>query len=133
MKGMTQFGVETNLLFALVDVMETLLMDMEQEMLRHGRGLHYSLKRYFNQAMHGVRGVKAEVKHIAPDAQEAFGYDADILYALLVLTVDRTGEDDMEAFKLYNYLKAMPSRHHLEPDIDEASVFGHVLQGKGGQ
>ena len=133
MEGVTQLAVKTNLLFTLIDVVETLLMEMEKDMRLRGRAMQYSMKRDFNTTIHGVRRLKSELKHIGMNVQEAFGYDADILYALLVLMVDRTGEDDMEAFKLYNYLKAMPPRHHLEPDIDEASVFGHVLQGKGGQ
>ena len=123
-------AVKTNLLFTLIDVVETLLMEMERDMRLRGRAMQYSMKRDFNTTIHGVRRLKAELKHIGMNVQEAFGNDADILYALLLLIVDRVGADDLIAFKLYNYIKAMPSSHHLEQDIDERVVFGHVLEGK---
>lgn len=123
-------AVKTNLLFTLIDVVETLLMEMERDMRLRGRAMQYSMKRDFNTTIHGVRRLKAELKHIGMNVQEAFGNDADILYALLLLIVDRVGADDLIAFKLYNYIKAMPSSHHLEQDIDERMVFGHVLEGK---
>lgn len=123
-------AVKTNLLFTLIDVVETLLMEMERDMRLRGRTMQYSMKRDFNTTIHGVRRLKAELKHIGMNVQEAFGNDADILYALLLLIVDRVGADDLIAFKLYNYIKAMPSSHHLEQDIDERVVFGHVLEGK---
>ena len=122
--------MKTNLLFTLIDVVETLLMEMERDMRLRGRAMQYSMKRDFNTTIHGVRRLKAELKHIGMNVQEAFGNDADILYALLLLIVDRVGADDLIAFKLYNYIKAMPSSHHLEQDIDERVVFGHVLEGK---
>ena len=130
MEGVTQLAVKTNLLFTLIDVVETLLMEMERDMRLRGRAMQYSMKRDFNTTIHGVRRLKAELKHIGMNVQEAFGNDADILYALLLLIVDRVGADDLIAFKLYNYIKAMPSSHHLEQDIDERVVFGHVLEGK---
>lgn len=130
MEGVTQLAVKTNLLFTLIDVVETLLMEMERDMRLRGRAMQYSMKRDFNTTIHGVRRLKAELKHIGMNVQEAFGNDADILYALLLLIVDRVGADDLIAFKLYNYIKAMPSSHHLELDIDERVVFGHVLEGK---
>ena len=130
MEGVTQLAVKTNLLFTLIDVVETLLMEMERDMRLRGRAMQYSMKRDFNTTIHGVRRLKAELKHIGMNVQEAFGNDADILYALLLLIVDRVGADDLIAFKLYNYIKAMPSSHHLEQDIDERMVFGHVLEGK---
>lgn len=123
-------AVKTNLLFTLIDVVETLLMEMERDMRLRGRAMQYSMKRDFNTTIHGVRRLKAELKHIGMNVQEAFGNDADILYALLLLIVDRVGADDLIAFKLYNYIKAMPSSHHLEQNIDERVVFGHVLEGK---
>ena len=123
-------AVKTNLLFTLIDVVETLLMEMERDMRLRGRAMQYCMKRDFNTTIHGVRRLKAELKHIGMNVQEAFGNDADILYALLLLIVDRVGADDLIAFKLYNYIKAMPSSHHLEQDIDERVVFGHVLEGK---
>lgn len=122
--------VKTNLLFSLVDVVETLLMDMSRDMKRQGRELRFDIKRNFNMAIRGVRGLKSVVKEINEKDQDVFGYDSDIIYALLMIIVDRTGDDDMKSFKLYNYIKAMPSMFHLTDEVDERMAFGHVLEGK---
>lgn len=130
MNEMDQLTLKTNLLFSLVDVVETLLMEMEHDMRLQRREMHFSTKRNFNMAIRGVRGLKSLVKQTSEETQVAFGCDADILYALIMLIVDRTGEDDMKTFSLYNYIKAMPSVCGMKLDIDERLVFGHVLEGK---
>lgn len=130
MNEIDQLTLKTNLLFSLVDVVETLLMEMEHDMRLQRREMHFSTKRNFNMAIRGVRGLKSLVKQTSEETQVAFGCDADILYALIMLIVDRTGEDDMKTFSLYNYIKAMPSVCGMKLDIDERLVFGHVLEGK---
>lgn len=122
--------IKTNLLFTLVDVEETLLMNMERDMKRQGRELRFDIKRNFNMAIRGVRGLKSVVKEVDEKVQHTFGYDADIIYALLMIILDRMGDDDMKAFKLYNYIKAMPSMFNLTDEIDERVVFGHMLERK---
>lgn len=130
MNEIDQLTLKTNLLFSLVDVVETLLMEMEHDMRLQRREMHFSTKRNFNMAIRGVRGLKSLVKQTSEETQVAFGCDTDILYALIMLIVDRTGEDDMKTFRLYNYIKAMPSVCGMKLDIDERMVFGHVLEGK---
>lgn len=130
MNEIDQLTLKTNLLFSLVDVVETLLMEMEHDMRLQRREMHFSTKRNFNMAIRGVRGLKSLVKQTSEETQVAFGCDADILYTLIMLIVDRTGEDDMKTFSLYNYIKAMPSVCGMKLDIDERLVFGHVLEGK---
>ena len=130
MNEIDQLTLKTNLLFSLVDVVETLLMEMEHDMRLQRREMHFSTKRNFNMAIRGVRGLKSLVKQTSEETQVAFGCDAYILYALIMLIVDRTGEDDMKTFSLYNYIKAMPSVCGMKLDIDERLVFGHVLEGK---
>ena len=100
-----------------------------REYSKHGKRLRYESKRNFNTALHGLRCLKSELKPSPQQEQIDYGNDADILNALLLTILDRTGDDDMQSFRLYNYIKAMPSRLHLELDIDEKSVFGHVLEG----
>ena len=130
MNEIDQLTLKTNLLFSLVDVVETLLMEMVHDMRLQRREMHFSTKRNFNMAIRGVRGLKSLVKQTSEETQVAFGCDADILYALIMLIVDRTGEDDMKTFSLYNYIKAMPSVCGMKLDIDERLAFGHVLEGK---
>lgn len=127
MKPLHQLNVINNLIYALADVIETNLMDLEAEYSKHGKRLRYESKRNFNTALHGLRCLKSELKPSPQQEQIDYGNDADILNALLLTILDRTGDDDMQSFRLYNYIKAMPSRLHLELDIDEASVFGEEI------
>ena len=129
MKPLHQLNVINNLIYALADVIETNLMDLDVEYSKHGKRIRYESKRNFNTALHGLRCLKSELKPSPQQEQIDYGNDADILNALLLTILDRTGDDDMQSFRLYNYIKAMPSRLHLELDIDEKSVFGHVIEG----
>lgn len=128
MKSLKQLNVINNLIYVLADVIETNLMDLETGYKMHGKMLRHESRRNFNTALHGLRQLKSELKPSPMQEQTDYGNDADIINALILLIVDRTGDDDMAAFRLYNYIKAMPSRLHMELDIDEASVFGHALQ-----
>ena len=128
MKPLDKLSTMTNIAYVLVDVLETNLMDMEHEYRRQGYELRHDAKRNFNTAIAAIRRLKSYVGKCRSSVQEDFGNDADIVNALLLTIIDRTGDDDMQSFRLYNYIKAMPSRLHLELDIDEKSVFGHVLK-----
>lgn len=121
-------AIRTNLLYVLADITETHLMELEQTFRRLSKIMRYDAKRDFNAAIRSIRRLKTDVNLCNDARQDEFGNDADIINALLLLILDRTGDDDLQAFRLYNAIKAMPSRLHMELDIDEASVFGHVLE-----
>lgn len=59
-------------------------------------------------------------------AQDNFGNDSDMMYALIMTFIDRVGEDDMMAYKIYEYLKSYPSKLGLNTDFDWA--FEHVFR-----
>ena len=90
--------------------------------------MRYDAKRDFNAAIRSIRRLKTDVNLCNDARQDEFGNDADIINALLLLIVDRAGDDDLTAFRLYNYIKSLPSRLRMELDIDERQVFGHVLE-----
>lgn len=123
-----KLAVRINLLYTLADIMETQLMELEQDIRRRiGHGMRFDAKRDYNAAIRATRRLLTDVNTCSRQAQEDFGNDADIIHAMLLLIMDRTGDDEMAAFRLYNYIKAMPSKMHLETDIDEASVFGEEI------
>lgn len=127
MEDTRRMSVLTNIVYVLTDVLETNLLDMEEEFRRRGFALRHEPKRNFNTAIAAIRRLKSDVNKCTPAMQENFGNDADIINALLLTVIDRIGDDDMLAFRLFNYIKAMPSRLHLELDLDGA--FGHVIEG----
>ena len=124
-----KLAVRINLLYTLADILETQLMELELDIRRRtGHGMRFDAKRDYNAAIRATRRLLTDVNTCSRRTQEQFGDDADIIHALLLLIIDRTGDDDLAAFRLYNYIKALPSRLRLELDIDERAAFGHVLE-----
>lgn len=123
-----KLAVRINLLYTLADIMETQLMELERDIRRRtGHGMRFDAKRDHNAAIRAARRLLTDVNTCSRKTQEQFGDDADIIHALLLLIIDRTGDDDRLAYQLYRHIKAMPSKMHLETDIDEASVFGEEI------
>ena len=122
-----QLATRTNIVYALADVLETNLMDLESAYRKEGFALRQDAKRQYNTAIHAIRRIKGDVDKCSADTQDMFGDDADILNALLLMMIDRCGNDDMFAFKLFNYIKAFPSRLGMNLDgLDKA--FENVVK-----
>lgn len=113
-----------NLTFVLVDILESSLMNTNELLRKQGCELRHESKRNFNTAIASVRKLKDHVNKCNDKTQIDFGNDSDMLYNMLLLLVDRCGDDDMKLFKFFNYIKSFPSQMGLEIDN---SVFGHVL------
>lgn len=126
--GTTDLNTLTNTLFVLVDVLETNLMDLEQAFKKQGCVLRFDAKRNFNTASHALKKLKGDVNKCETNVQEYFGNDADMINAMLMTFIDRTGEDDVMAYKIYEYLKSFPSKVGLNTDFDWA--FEHVFDKK---
>lgn len=124
--GTTDLNTLTNTLFVLVDVLETNLMDLEQAFKKQGCVLRFDAKRNFNTALHALKKLKGDVNKCETSVQEYFGNDADMINAMLMTFIDRTGEDDMMAYNIYEYLKSFPSKVGLNTDFDWA--FEHVFK-----
>lgn len=126
--GTTDLNTLTNTLFVLVDVLETNLMDLEQAFKKQGCVLRFDAKRNFNTALHALKKLKGDVNKCETNVQEYFGNDADMINAMLMTFIDRTGEDDVMAYNIYEYLKSFPSKVGLNTDFDWA--FEHVFEKK---
>ena len=125
--GTTNLNTTLNLTYVLVDVVETLLYDLETEMRKQGYELRHDAKRNFNTAISAIRRLKHDVDKTQPSTQENFGNDSDCLLAFIRLLVDRCGDDDKKMFGFYNYIKQFPSQLSLEL-ADEKSVFAHIFE-----
>lgn len=124
-QGSDNLNTLTNTLFVLVDVLETNLMNLEEAFRKQGCGLRQDAKRNFNTALYTLRKLKRDVNKCSLETQNYFGNDADMINAMLMTFIDRTGEDDMMAYNIYEYLKSYPSKLGLDTDYDWA--FEHVF------
>lgn len=117
-----------NILYILVDIMESRLMDMEHLMRKNNLMLRYDTKRNFNTAMSAIRKLKIDVNKCSDKEQDRFGNSSDILDALIIAIVDRTGLDVEDSFKIYEHIKKLPSKMGLNMDMDFA--FEHLIKDK---
>lgn len=130
MEGTTKLNTLTNIVYILTDVLENNLMDMEAAYRREGYGLRHDVKRQYNTAIHAIRRIKDDINKCSMSEQESFGDDADMVNALLLTLLDRVGDDDMLAFKFFNYIKSFPSKLHLDLQVDGA--FAHLFNHTNG-
>lgn len=115
-----------NILYILVDIMESRLMDMEHLMRKNNLMLRYDTKRNFNTVMSAIRKLKIDVNKCSNKEQDRFGDSSDILDALIMTIVDRTGLDVEDSFKIYEHIKKLPSKMGLNMDMDFA--FEHLIK-----
>lgn len=129
MQGTDKLNTLTNIVFVLTDVLETNLLDMQQEFKKQGFELRHDSKRNFNTAIAAIKRLKSDVNHCSSSTQENYGNDSDMVNAMLLTLIDRCGDDDEFAFKVYNYIKSFPSKLNLDLDLDDA--FSHIFKKEG--
>jgi Skp family chaperone for outer membrane proteins len=127
--GSTNLNTMNNAFFVLVDVLETNLMNLEQALKKAGYKLRHEDKRNYNTAITALRKLRRTTNENTLQEQQDYGTDADMTNALLMTFIDRVGDDDAMAYKIYEYLKSYPSKLNLDTDFDWA--FEHVFK-KGG-
>jgi hypothetical protein len=102
---------------------------MEETLKKHGLGLRHEAKREFNIALRATRNIRREVRFADMNTQEDYADDSDILNALVMVLIDRIGDDKNMAYNIYEYLKGLPSKIGLDTDYDE--VFEFVFKKNG--
>lgn len=123
-----KMDVLTNLLFVLTDVIETNLMEMEQEYAKNGKVFRQDMKRNYNNAIYAIKCIKNEVSKCSATTQNDYGNDSDTINAVLLTLIDRVGDDDMMLFRIYEYIKSMPSKLKLGFYLDDA--FSYLFEKK---
>lgn len=116
----------TNIVFVLTDVLETNLLEMQQQYKKEGFELRHDSKRNFNTVIAAIKRLKSDVNHCSESTQENFGNDSDMVNAMLLTLIDRCGDDDNLAYKMYEYIKSFPSKLNLDLDLDNA--FSHLFK-----
>jgi hypothetical protein len=118
-----------NITYVLVDLLEYNLMEMEETLKKHGLGLRHEAKREFNIALRATRNIRREVRFADMNTQEDYADDSDILNALVMVLIDRIGDDKNMAYNIYEHLKGLPSKIGLDTDYDD--VFEFVFKKNG--
>lgn len=126
MQGTDRINTITNIVFVLADVLESNLINMQEEFKKNGFELRHEAKRSFNTALANIKKLRREVDRCSESTQDNFGKDSDMLNALMLMIIDRCGDDDLFHFKLYNYIKSFPSKLNLNIDMDNA--FSHIFE-----
>jgi hypothetical protein len=123
MKGTDLMQTKENITYVLADLLEYNLMEMEETLKKHGLGLRHEAKREFNIALRATRNIRREVRFADMNTQEDYADDSDILNALVMVLIDRIGDDKNMAYNIYEYLKCLPSKIGLDTDYDEVFEF----------
>ncbi len=101
----TSLLVKCNLAFVLADVVDTLMMQFEAESAEIGKGLKQEAKMKFNQMQRSAKAFKASVKNVSREGYsikqaDSFCDDSDWLTELLLLLVDRVGDNEEKMTKV---------------------------------
>ena len=99
-------NTHANITFVLLDMLETSLLNANECLKKEGCELRHESKRSFNTAIAAIKKLKGHVNKCSNDMQVNYGNDSDMLYNVLLLLIDRCGEDDMKLFQFYNYIKS---------------------------
>ena len=126
LKGRNALVMSTNICYMLADLMEMSLMDLEEVFAERKLKLHHEQKKYFKGAIHNVRNLIKQVSHTPEITQVSFGNDSDMMHTMMLLLIDRCGEDDETMFKFYEYIKSFPSKLNL--GIEDDSAFAHIFE-----
>lgn len=125
-QGNTHINNLCNTFFVLIDVMETNLMNFDQELKKAGLELRHQDRRTYNTALKALQTLRKTTRENTMEEQQDYGRDADMINAMLMTFIDRVGSDDMMAYKIYEYLKTYPSKLGLDTDFDWA--FEHIFR-----
>ena len=102
------------LLFILSDVMETLYMVSESEAEKKGLKFDAATKSAMIRLKYSIIDLRKRTVEMGLDSQQTFGDDADKLLELIMLAVDRTGENYTVMDLIINYAKAFKSHWNLK-------------------
>lgn len=126
LKGRNALVMSTNICYMLADMMEVSLMDLQDVFAEHKLKLHHAQKKYFKGAIMNARELVKQVSHTPELTQISYGNDSDMMHAMMLLLIDRCGEDDEIMFKFYEYIKSFPSKLGL--GIEKDSAFSHIFE-----
>lgn len=103
----------SHLMFLLLDCVETLQMVAEKEFAKNGLGLKPRQKALLNSIKYSVKDLRKTTLLTDLKFQAAFGEDAEFLFKIIMLVVDRVGKDPEKTKDLLEFLCGMSSTMSL--------------------
>ena len=120
-----QANIATNIAYIMADISESALLDLDKACKNANKQLMHEERRNFNTAIAALKRLKQPVKDCPECVQEDFGDDADCIYQVIKLLVDRCGDDKgVKLFQFYNYIKSFPSQLGMDLADGERIAFG---------
>ena len=98
----------TNILFVMADCTERCMVECEEINRQAGYGLRQHMKRYFKAAMFNIRRFRGATREIDEDSQYQIGEDADLMYDFIFAAISRTGKDNFNLLKFFEYVMSYP-------------------------
>lgn len=99
--------VLANVSFLLADVLESCLIEANDEMAKNGSSFKHEAKRLFGLVLKSIKNLKAEfIRTSSSEVQDIFGYDADIMYNMIKLLVDRCSDKKEISEKIFRDIEA---------------------------
>lgn len=118
-KFISKGHILANIVFIMSDVLEMLILEAGDELKKENRVFKQDVKYRYNNVKDALklfrRSFLAKTKL---EVQESYGKDSDIMYNMIKLIIDRSG-DNLEISKdIFNDILKLPSQFNLEIDKD---------------
>ena len=118
-KFISKGHILANIAFIMSDVLEMLILEAGDELKKENRVFKQDVKYRYNNVKDALklfrRSFLAKTKL---EVQESYGKDSDIMYNMIKLIIDRSG-DNLEISKdIFNDIFKLPSQFNLEIDKD---------------
>lgn len=118
-KFISKGHILANIAFIMSDVLEMLILEAGDELKKENRVFKQDVKYRYNNVKDALklfrRSFLAKTKL---EVQESYGKDSDIMYNMIKLIIDRSG-DNLEISKdIFNDILKLPSQFNLEIDKD---------------
>lgn len=119
--------VTANLMIILGDVLDSAVTLASDYAARTNKAIRHDSKRFIKAAAHNAKMAGMAIREASEDSQIKIGDDSDVLLALILLAIDRTGGDIDSMTLLYEtFKKKVPSALNLPLESIEKIAFGEL-------
>lgn len=101
------------LIYILADMLETLIPFAERESNRAGFGFNKKHKDLITRLRIVVTDMRKVTRQISMNSQADFGETSDALLKLILLTMDRVGENENKMQMVFNFIEKINSEQNL--------------------
>lgn len=118
-KFISKGHILANIAFIMSDVLEMLILEAGDELKKENRVFKQDVKYRYNNVKDALKLFRRSfLVKTKLEVQESYGKDSDIMYNMIKLIIDRSG-DNLEISKdIFNDILKLPSQFNLEIDKD---------------